>query len=100
MSEQSEATDREVLRLRSNGRAFAGISRDLGLPRPVDAQRAFQRAVRRLPADQQVQVRAHEQSHLDRLAAQVNADETRPAEDRDRRLAVIDKLRGLLTETS
>jgi hypothetical protein len=96
MTEPSEALDGEVLRLRSSGRAFARISRDLELERPVDAQRAFQRAVRRLPVGEQDQVRQQESSRLDRLAERVNADTTKPAEDRTRRLAAIERLRGLL----
>jgi len=96
MTEPSEALDGEVLRLRSSGRAFARISRDLELGRPADAQRAFQRAVRRLPLAEQRKVRVQESSRLDRLAVQVNADTTRPAEDRTRRLAAIERLRGLL----
>jgi hypothetical protein len=92
----SETVDGEVLRLRSAGRAFARISRDLGLARPVDAQRAFQRAVRRLPDEEQAQVREQESSRLDRLVARVNADTTKPAEDRSRRLAAIDRLRVAL----
>jgi hypothetical protein len=98
MTDPSEATDGEVLRLRSTGRAFARISRDLGLQRPVDAQRAFQRAVRRLPLNEQDQIRQQESSRLDRLAARVNADTTTTVEDRTRRLAAIDRLRVWLTE--
>jgi hypothetical protein len=96
MTEPSEALDGEVLRLRSSGRAFARISRDLELERPVDAQRAFQRAVGRLPVGEQDQVRQQESSRLDRLAERVNADTTKPVEDRTRRLAAIERLRGLL----
>jgi hypothetical protein len=98
MSDPSEAVDTEVLRLRSSGQAFARISRDLGLPKPVDAQRAFQRAVRRLSAGDRAQVRHQESARLDRLAARVNADTTRPIDDRTRRLAAIDRLRALVAE--
>jgi hypothetical protein len=41
-------------------------------------------------------VRQQESSRLDRLAERVNADTTKPAEDRTRRLAAIERLRGLL----
>ena len=73
MTDPSEAIEVEVLRLRSSGRAFARISRDLRLERPVDAQRAFQRAVRRLPPGEQAEVRQQESSRLDRLRAKVIA---------------------------
>jgi len=98
MTDSSEAIEVEVLRLRSAGRAFAGISRDLGLARPVEAQKAFQRAVRRLPVLERNKIRAQETSRLDRLAARVNADQTKPLEDRTRRLAAIDRLRISLTD--
>jgi hypothetical protein len=96
MTDPSDALDSEVLRLRSCGRAFAQISRELELERSADAKRAFQRAVRRLPVGEQDQVRQQESSRLDRLAAKVNADTTKPVEDRTRQLAVIERLRGLL----
>ncbi len=98
MPDQSEALDTEVLRMRSKGRAFAGISRDLGLSRPVEAQRAFQRAVRRLPDGEQDSVRQEESARLDRLTARVSADASKPEADRVRRLATIDRLRVWLTE--
>lgn len=94
----SEVVDSEVLRLRNAGQAFARISRELGFPKPVDAQRAFQRAVRRLPAGERDQVRQQESVRLDRLAARVNADTTRPVDDRTRRLAAIDRLRALVAD--
>lgn len=92
----SEALDGEVLRLRTEGRAFARISRDLGLGRSVDAQRAFQRAFRRLPAAKQAVVRKTESDRLDRLASLVKADTSGPDTDRTRRLAAIERLRGLM----
>lgn len=100
MTDSSEVVDGEVLRLRSSGKAFARISRDLELERPADAQRAFQRAVSRLPVAEQEQVRAQEATRLDVLAAKVRADTDKPEEDRTRRLAAIERLRGLLTPTA
>ena len=96
MTDLSDTRDGEVLKLRSSGRAFARISRDLEFKRPLDAQRAFQRAVRRLPVDEQDVVRREEASRLDRLAQRVTADTATPEEDRTRRLAAIERLRGLL----
>lgn len=96
MIDPSEARDHEVLRLRNTGRAFARISRDLKLQRPIDAQQAFRRAFYRLPSDEQELVRQQEAARLDRLATLVNADTAAPAEDRTRRLASIERLRTLL----
>lgn len=98
MADLSEATDNEVLRLRGEGQAFARISRELGLAKAVDAQRAFHRAVGRLPTAEQEQVRQEEMSRLDRLAARVSADTSSSADDRTRRLAAIDRLRARVRE--
>jgi hypothetical protein len=98
VSDGSAGTDSEVLRLRGTGRAFAGISRELGLAGAADAQQAFQRAIRQLPPDDQSRVRREELSRLDRLAAQVNSDASLSDEDRVRRLAVVDRLRAGMAE--
>ena len=97
MTDPSEAIDGDVLRLRSSGQAFARIRRDLRLKRPGDAQRAFRRAIHRLPPGEQAQVRQQESSRLDRLADKVAADTDMPVEDKTRRLAAVERLRGLLT---
>lgn len=96
--ESSESVDSEVLRLRSMGRAFARISRDLGLERGVDAQRAFQRAVRGLPSGERQRVRGEEMSRLDRLAQRVRGDTSKSELDRARQLKVIDRMRSQILE--
>lgn len=94
----SESVESEVLRMRSLGRAFARISRDLGLERGVDAQRAFQRAVRGLPAPERERVRGEEVSRLDRLADRVRADTAKSDLDRARQLKTIDRMRSQILE--
>lgn len=96
MSQPSEVLDREVLRLRRVGWSFAHISRELHLERPSDAQRALQRAITGLPDAEQREVRDQESSRLDRLAARVTADDEQSPEDRERRLAAIERLRSTL----
>lgn len=98
MSNPSESGDSEVLRLRSLGRAFSGISKELGLERGADAQRAFLRAVRRLPDPEAQRVRGEEVTRLDRLAEQVRSDATKTDIDRDRNLKLIDRMRGQILE--
>ena len=93
MSEASESTDDKVLHLRGEGRAYARISRDLGLPRAAYAQQAFRRALRRLPAVDATRVRDEELSRLDRLAERVRADTTRDELDRTRQLKTIERMR-------
>ena len=100
MSEPSQTVDDEVLRLRRQGQAYARISRELGLDRAADAQRAFRRAVRRLPAADAEQVREEELSRLDRLAERVRADTSKNDLDRARQLKTIERLRGQIQHDS
>jgi hypothetical protein len=93
MSEVSETIDERVLQLRGQGQAYARISRDLGLDRAADAQQAFRRALRRLPAVDADRVRGEEFSRLDRLAERVRADTTRNEVDRARQLKTIERMR-------
>ncbi|HMC40563.1 MAG TPA: hypothetical protein VKI19_12930, partial [Acidimicrobiales bacterium] len=67
----SETVDQTVLRLRGEGQPYARISRQLGLDRGADAQKAFVQALGRLPDSDAQQVRAAELSRLDRLADRV-----------------------------
>ena len=100
MSEPSETVDDEVLRLRRQGQAYARISRELGLDRAADAQRAFRRALRRLPAADAEKVREEELSRLDRLAERVRADATKNDMDRARQLKTIERMRGQIHHDS
>lgn len=98
VSEASETVDEKVLRLRGEGHPYARISRDLGLDRGVDAQRAFTRALRRLPAVDAKRVRAEELSRLDRLAERVRGDADQNDMDRARRLKTIDRMRSQIND--
>lgn len=100
MSDPSETVDEKVLRLRGEGQAYARISRDLGLDRAADAQQAFQRALRGLPAADAERVRGQEMSRLDRLAERVRADATRNETDRARQLRTIERMRSQISSES
>ena len=100
MSDLSESIDEKVLRLRGEGHAYARISRDLGLDRAADAQQAFRRALRSLPAADAERVRGQEMSRLDRLAERVRADATRDETDRARQLKTIKRLRSQISSES
>jgi hypothetical protein len=100
VSEPSETIDDEVLRLRRQGQAYARISRELGLDRAAEAQRAFRRALRRLPAADAEQVREEELSRLDRLAERVRADTSKNDMDRERQLKTIERMRGQIHHDS
>ena len=97
-AEASETVDEKVLRLRGEGRPYARISRDLGLDRGADAQRAFVRALRRLPTSDARQIRAEELSRLDRLAERVRVDSSHNDVDRARRLKTIERMRGRISD--
>ena len=97
-SESVDSVDSEVLRMRNMGRAFARISRELGLERGVDAQRAFQRAVRGLPTAERKKVRGEEVTRLDRLAEKVRGDASKSDLDRARQLKVIGRMRTQILE--
>src|ERR1700722_17945776 len=106
MAEPSESStklsreiDDQVFRLRREGRAFTSIRRDLGLAKPLDAQKAFRRVVRRLPPSDREVVLAEGGARLASLTALVNADTTLSAKNRVRRLAAVDRLRSDLLET-
>jgi hypothetical protein len=100
VSEPSETVDDEVLRLRRQGQAYARISRELGLDRAADAQQAFRRALRRLPAADAEQVREEELSRLDRLAERVRADTSKNDMDRARQLKTIERMRAQIQRDS
>lgn len=98
MPSSSQVVDSEVLRLRSEGRPFAGISRDLGLDRPADAQKAFLRAVRGLPEPDAGRIRDEEVVRLDHLADRVRSDGSKTDVDRERHLKAIDRMRAEVLE--
>jgi hypothetical protein len=89
-------TDDQALVLRTQSKNFGKIAEALGLARPNDANEAFNRALRRRPADEQVTIRADENKRLDHLAKSVGADQTRTKEEVDERLRSIDRLRRRL----
>jgi aminoglycoside phosphotransferase len=72
----------------------------LGLNRAADAQQAFRRALRRLPATDAKRVREEEASRLDRLAERVRADTTKNDLDRARQLKTIERMRGQISDDS
>lgn len=98
VSEPPESVDEKVLRLRGEGQPYARISRDLGLDRRADAQRAFMRALRRLPDSDATRVRAEEVARLDHLAERVRADTRRNELDKTRQLKTIERMRTQVGE--
>ncbi len=96
MAEESTENDDQALTLRGQSKGFGKIAEALGLARANDANEAFNRALRRRPAEEQVTIRAEENGRLDRLARAVTADENRSKEEVDKRLRAIERLRRRL----
>jgi carboxylesterase type B len=96
MAEESTENDDRALTLRGQSKGFGKIAAALGLARANDANEAFNRALRRRPAEEQSTIRAEENGRLDRLARAVTADENRSKEEVDKRLRAIERLRRRL----
>jgi hypothetical protein len=92
----SAAQDEEALELRRQGRAFGTIATELGMDRSLDANLAFNRALRRQPALAREQIRADENRRLDRMAVAVRANGALTEDEATKRLHAIDLLRARL----
>lgn len=88
--------DDQALTLRRQGKSFGTIADTLGLERVFDANQAFNRAVRRLPAEERAAMLSHENQRLDRLADSVRAHASLSAEEADKRLRTIERMRNRL----
>jgi len=90
----SVARDRQALELRMEGRSFPFIAKKLKFERAVDANEAFNRALRRSPDDERKKIVDHELKRLDALA------KAHPSSDGDelaaRRTRAINGLRARL----
>ena len=80
----SAARDRKALDLRMDGRSFSRIAKELDFRRAVDANEAFNRALRRCPDDEREQVKARELERLDALASAERPDDDKKAAQRER----------------
>jgi len=85
--------DREALDLRVKGKSFSSIARSLEFPRAVDANEAFNRALRRCPDKERKTIVARELERLDALA---NADRPDGDDKGEQRARAIKGLRDRL----
>ena len=92
----TKAVDDQALDLRVKGRSFGAIARTLGFEKPVEANRAFNRALRRRPEDERATIRSKENERLDRLAKAVRSDASLTPAAVDVRLGTIERLRARL----
>ena len=88
--------DGEVLARREQGRSFSRIAREMGLDRGLQANAAFNRALRRLPADDQEAARGREVARLDALGARLRQRDDLDEADVVRRMRSLDRLRAAL----
>ena len=93
MSAIDALRDDRVLQLRERGRSFAGIAKELGYERTVDANDAFNRAVRERPEPERSTLRGREERRLDLLAERTRRRPDLRPRDVERRLAGIEALR-------
>src|SRR6266404_5066415 len=84
--------DAKALELRSKGRSFAQVARKLGYPKARDANLAFNRALRRLPAADRDATRQAEGERLDSLVTRINGASDLTPETVTRQLRVVDRL--------
>jgi hypothetical protein len=94
--DDTKKRDDQVLKLRSEGKSFAGIAKTLGLSRPSQANEAFNRALRRQPAAKQDALRQRELVRLDALIEGVQANAELAPDDVARRLRTVERLRAKL----
>jgi hypothetical protein len=92
----SDERDDRALELRRKGTRLKTIAAELGFPKTMDANVAFNRALRRQPAEDRVAVRAEEQVRLDAMAETVRGNTALSDVDAKRRLGAIDRLRTAL----
>ena len=85
--------DRNALDLRVKGRSFSSIAKELEFPRAVDANEAFNRALRRCSAKERKTVTDRELTRLDALA---KADSNNGDEKAAQRARAIKGLRARL----
>jgi hypothetical protein len=90
--------DDQVVALRTRGRSYAGIAKELGFERTVEASEAFNRAVRLRPDDERSELRSQEEGRLDALAEKTRRHPDLSTGDVERRLQSIERLRTRLNK--
>jgi hypothetical protein len=93
LDDTTSAQDSRALDLRMAGRSFGHIARELGLERPSDASRAFNRALRRRSRNDQARIRAAELERLEGMAAHTRAREGATDDEVAGRLRAVELLR-------
>jgi hypothetical protein len=90
------ARDDTALRLRAGGKSFVAVAQALSYGRAHQANDAFNRALRRKPAEERASLRREELTRLDTMAEGVRASEQLGPDDVARRLRAVERLRTML----
>jgi hypothetical protein len=90
-------SDDTVLTLREGGRSYTNIARTLGLDGVAQANAAFNRALRRLPAGEQEASRGREMARLDALGERLRHRDDLDEAEKARRRKALERLRTALT---
>ncbi len=88
--------DEQALLLREQGRSFARIARTLDLGGAIDANAAFNRALRRHSPGEQVGLRSREMARLDALGERLRRRQDVSEEELARQLHGLQRLRKTL----
>jgi hypothetical protein len=88
--------DDQVLLLRDEGRSFAAIARELDYAGALEANAAFNRALRRRSAGEQAALRSREMARLDALGERLRRREDVSEEELARQLRGVKRLRKTL----
>src|ERR1700722_16065893 len=88
--------DEKALVLRDQGRSFAGIASVLDLAGAIEANAAFNRALRRRTANEQAALRSREMARLDALTERLRTRDGVTEEELARQLHGVKRLRKTL----
>jgi hypothetical protein len=88
--------DEQALLLRDQGRSFAAIAQELDLAGAIDANAAFNRALRLRSADEQSALRIREIARLDALSERLRTREGVSEDELARQMHGVQRLRKTL----
>jgi len=93
---ESKHRDEQALVLRDQGLSFAGIARELDLTGAIEANAAFNRALRLRSAAEQSALRGREVARLDALSDRLRARQGVSEEELARQMHGVQRLRKTL----
>jgi hypothetical protein len=89
--------DDKVFELRRQGSSFKAIAKAIGFRGSSGAMRAFNRSLRRHPAEDQATLLAEELHRLEGIEARVRANTALEAAEAERRLRAVARIRAMVS---